>query len=81
MATSYNEYLEKKKIIKNNVSKKDRKNSGLNFKNIIEESDINLSKPITIETLVNERKRRKIFLKKRSSCKTNQNPIGRKMGK
>lgn len=61
MATSYNDYLEKKKKIEKNSSKKEKEmlNKISSFRNLIEESDINLSKAITIEILQNERKKSK----------------------
>jgi len=65
MATSYNDYLEKKKQSKkktsqNETQKKIIKNNS--FINLLDENDIKLSKPITIDALINERKRCKIKL-------------------
>lgn len=57
MATSYNDYLEKKKKIEK--KEKEILNKVSAFRNLIEESDINLSKAITIEILQNERKKSK----------------------
>ena len=63
MATSFNDYLEKKKNI-NNSQKESKKNFQKNnsFVNLLDENDINLSKPITIDTLLNEKRKKSIYL-------------------
>lgn len=56
MATSFNDYLEKKKNKK--VSPKESKKNipkNNSFVNLLDENDINLSKPITIDTLMQEK--------------------------
>jgi len=60
MATSYNDYLDKKKTTGSNkkVVPKDSKNyipRNSSFLNLLDENDINLSKPITIDTLMHEK--------------------------
>ena len=65
MATSYNDFLEKKKVgNKNKISQKDVKKKipkNNSFLNLLDETDINLSKPITIDTLIHDKKRSKDF--------------------
>ncbi len=60
MATSYADYLEKKNQSKRKVSQIIEKNKAqkLNsFLNLLDENDIKISKPITIDNLINERKK------------------------
>lgn len=58
MATSYNEYLEKKKADKKKIRQMElkKKLSSKNIYNIIEESDIILSNVITVETILEDKK-------------------------
>ncbi len=63
MATSYNDYLDKKKNKK--VSPKESKKNlpkNNSFVNLLDENDINLSKPITIDTLLHEKRKKSIWL-------------------
>lgn len=76
MATSYNEYLDKKKTASSNKKKVSQKESKKNlpknnsFVNLLDENDINLSKPITINTFMNDK------LKKSKIKNIKQNNFG-----
>lgn len=54
MVSTFNEFLEKNKKI-NTIKQEKNLQKSQTFKNLIEESDINISKPITIESLLTEK--------------------------